>query len=192
MSTENTIESVDLTDDSYVVEQSLIRNKYKALDSTGEIVIRGEQKMLKMKEEFPFVDPQGNNVFTVKAGGILDVAGNYAIIDSATDETVAILDNDYSILQDTWKIRDGETESLIAKIESRGAAVTIARNAIPFVGPLIPHKYEITDGNGDHVGSIDGQLSFKDRYEISIDDSSGVPKETVIAAAMVIDALQGN
>jgi uncharacterized protein YxjI len=192
VSTENTIESVDLTDDSYVVEQSLIRNKYKALDSTGEIVIRGEQKMLKMKEEFPFVDPQGNNVFTVKAGGILDVAGNYAIIDSATDETVAILDNDYSILQDTWKIRDGETESLIAKIESRGAAVTIARNAIPFVGPLIPHKYEITDGNGDHVGSIDGQLSFKDRYEISIDDSSGVPKETVIAAAMVIDALQGN
>lgn len=192
MSTENTIESVDLTDDSYVVEQSLIRNKYKALDSTGEIVIRGEQKMLKMKEEFPFVDPQGNNVFTVKAGGILDVAGNYAIIDSATDETVAILDNDYSILQDTWKIRDGETESLIAKIESRGAAVTIARNAIPFVGPLIPHKYEITDGNGYHVGSIDGQLSFKDRYEISIDDSSGVPKETVIAAAMVIDALQGN
>jgi uncharacterized protein YxjI len=192
VSTENTIESVDLTDDSYVVEQSLIRNKYKALDSTGEIVIRGEQKMLKMKEEFPFVDPQGNNVFTVKAGGILDVAGNYAIIDSATDETVAILDNDYSILQDTWKIRDGETEALIAKIESRGAAVTIARNAIPFVGPLIPHKYEITDGNGDHVGSIDGQLSFKDRYEISIDDSSGVPKETVIAAAMVIDALQGN
>lgn len=192
MSTENTIESVDLTDDSYVVEQSLIRNKYKALDSTGEIVIRGEQKMLKMKEEFPFVDPQGNNVFTVKAGGILDVAGNYAIIDSATDETVAILDNDYSILQDTWKIRDGETEALIAKIESRGAAVTIARNAIPFVGPLIPHKYEITDGNGDHVGNIDGQLSFKDRYEISIDDSSGVPKETVIAAAMVIDALQGN
>lgn len=192
MSTENTIESVDLTDDSYVVEQSLIRNKYKALDSTGEIVIRGEQKMLKMKEEFPFVDPQGNNVFTVKAGGILDVAGNYAIIDSATDETVAILDNDYSILQDTWKIRDGETEALIAKIESRGAAVTIARNAIPFVGPLIPHKYEITDGNGYHVGSIDGQLSFKDRYEISIDDSSGVPKETVIAAAMVIDALQGN
>jgi uncharacterized protein YxjI len=192
VSTENTIESVDLTDDSYVVEQSLIRNKYKALDSTGEIVIRGEQKMLKMKEEFPFVDPRGNNVFTVKAGGILDVAGNYAIIDSATDETVAILDNDYSILQDTWKIRDGETEALIAKIESRGAAVTIARNAIPFVGPLIPHKYEITDGNGDHVGNIDGQLSFKDRYEISIDDSSGVPKETVIAAAMVIDALQGN
>jgi uncharacterized protein YxjI len=192
MSTKNTIESIDLTDDNYVVEQSLIRNKYKALDSTGEVVIRGKQKMLKMKEEFPFLDAGGNELFTVNAAGILDVAGNYAIVDSATDERVAILDNDYSILQDTWRIRDGETEDLIAKIESRGAAVTIARNAVPFLGPLIPHKYEITDKNGNHVGNIDGQLSLKDRYEISIDDSSDVPKETVVAAAMVIDALQGN
>jgi uncharacterized protein YxjI len=60
------------------------------------------------------------------------------------------------------------------------------------LGPLIPHKYEITDADGNHVGNIDGQFSFRDRYEISIDDASSVPKETVIAAAMVIDALQGN
>jgi uncharacterized protein YxjI len=62
----------------------LVRNKYKATDRTGQTVIRGKQKMLKMKEEFPFVDPQGNEVFTVKAAGVIDVAGNYAIIDSAT------------------------------------------------------------------------------------------------------------
>lgn len=186
------ISSIDLIDDEYTVEQSLIRNKYKATDRNGRTVIRGKQKMLKMKEEFPFVDPQGKEVFTVKAAGVIDIAGNYAIIDSATGEEVAILDNDYSILQDTWKVRDAQTEALVAKIESRGAAVTVARNAIPFLGPLIPHKYEITDVNGDHVGNIDGQLSFRDRYQISIDDASDVPKETVIAAAMVIDALQGN
>lgn len=186
------ISSIDLTDDEYTVEQSLIRNKYKALDRNGQTVIRGQQKMLKMKEEFPFVDPQGNEVFTVKAAGVIDIAGNYAIIDSATGEEVAILDNDYSILQDTWRIRDAQTEAPVAKIESRGAAVTIARNAVPFLGPLIPHKYEITDADGDHVGNIDGQFSFRDRYEISIDDASDVPKEAVIAAAMVIDAIQGN
>ena len=191
MSTDG-IRSIDLTDDNYTVEQSLVRNKYKATDRTGQTVIRGKQKMLKMKEEFPFVDPQGNEVFTVKAAGVIDVAGNYAIIDSATGEEVAILDNDYSILQDTWRIRDAQTEAPVAKIESRGAAVTVARNAIPFLGPLIPHKYEITDADGNHVGNIDGQFSFRDRYEISIDDASSVPKETVIAAAMVIDALQGN
>jgi len=192
MATSQGITGVDLTDDQYTVEQALIRNKYKAMDSRGEVVIRGKQKMLKMKEEFPFVDDDDEEVFTVKAGGIIDVAGNYVIVDAETEAEVAVLDNDYSIMQDTWKIRDGRDERLIAQIDSRGAAVTLARNLIPYLGPLIPHKYEITDVDGDHVGSIEGQLSLKDRYEITIDDASDVPKETVIAAAMVIDAIQGN
>jgi len=185
------IRGIELTDDSYVVEQSLIRNKYKAMDRAGNVVIRGKQKMFKLKEEFPFVDADGNDVFTVKAGGMLDVAGNYVLSDAQTGEEVVILDNDYSILQDTWKIRDAQTEAKIAEINSQGALVTIARNVVPF-GGWIPHKYEITDVDGKHVGNIDGQFSLKDRYEITIDDASNVPKEAVIAAAMVIDAIQGN
>ncbi|PSQ40361.1 hypothetical protein BRD10_02395 [Halobacteriales archaeon SW_12_71_31] len=192
MSTDRGITGVDLTDDRYTVEQALVRNKYEATNSRGEVVVRGKQKMLKMKEEFPFVDANDEEVFTVKAGGIIDVAGNYAIVDAETGDEVAVLDNDYSIVQDTWKIRDGRDERLIARIDSRGAAVTLARSLIPYFGTLIPHKYEITDVDGDHVGSIEGQLSLKDRYEITIDDASGVPKETVVAAAMVIDAIQGN
>jgi len=185
------IQGLDLTDDSYTVEQALVRNKYKAMDAAGNVVVRGKQKMLKMKEEFPFTDGDGNDVFTVKAGGIIDVAGNYVLSDAQTGENLVILDNDYSILQDTWKIRDAGDERMIAQIDSRGAAITLARNLIPF-GHWIPHKYEITDADGDHVGNIDGQFSMKDRYEITIDDASDVPKEPIIAAAMVIDAIQGN
>lgn len=187
------IQGLELTDDSYVVEQSLIRNKYKAMDKAGNVVIRGKQKMFKLKEEFPFVDANDNEVFTVKAGGMLDVAGDYTLSDAQTGEELVILDNDYSIFQDTWKIRDARTEAKIAEINSRGAMVTIARNVIPLgLGNLIPHKYEITDVDGNHVGNIDGQFSLKDRYEITIDDASNVPKEAIIAAAMVIDAIQGN
>jgi len=188
---EYSIQGLDLTDDSYTVEQSLIRNKYKAMDEAGNVVVRGKQKMLKMKEEFPFTDADGDDVFTVKAGGIIDVAGNYVLTDSQTGEELVILDNDYSIMQDTWKIRDARDERKIAQIDSRGALVTLARNIVPF-GSWIPHKYEITDIDGNHVGNIDGQLSLKDRYEITIDDASSVPKEPIIAAAMVIDAIQGN
>jgi uncharacterized protein YxjI len=185
------IQGIDLSDDRYTVVQSLIRNKYKAMDASGNVVLRGKQKMFKMKEEFPFTDGDGNDVFTVKAGGIIDVAGNYVLSDAQTGEDLVILDNDYSILQDTWTIRDAETEAALAKIDSRGALTTIARNVLP-LGWLIPHKYEITDQNGAHVGSIDGQISLKDTYEITIDDASDVPKEPIIAAAMVIDAIQGN
>ncbi|NLV05453.1 hypothetical protein GOC83_04800 [Haloarcula rubripromontorii] len=185
------IAGIDLSDDSYTVEQSLVRNKYKAMDAAGNVVLRGKQKMLKMKEQFPFVEANGDEVFEVKAGGIIDVAGNYVLTDSKTGEDIVILDNDYSILQDTWKIRDASTEAKIAEINSQGALVTIARNVVPF-GGWIPHKYEITDQDGTHVGNIDGQFSLKDRYEITIDDASTVPKEPIIAAAMVIDAIQGN
>jgi uncharacterized protein YxjI len=185
------LSTIDLDENEYTVEQSLVRNKYAAYDETGELVLRAKQKMFKMKEEFPFVDPDGNEVFTVKAGGIIDVAGNYAIVDAETGAEIAILDNDYSIFQDTWKIRDSETEAKLAEINSRGALVTMARNLLPF-GEIIPHKYEITDQHGEHVGTIDGQLSLRDRYEITIDDASDVPTDAVVAAAMVIDAIQEN
>jgi len=185
------IRGIDLSDDEYTVEQSLIRNKYAAYDAAGDTVLRGKQKMFKMKEEFPFTDGDGNDVFTVKAGGIIDVAGNYVLTDARTGESLVILDNDYSILQDTWTIRDADTEAKLAQIDSRGAMVTLARHYLPF-GALIPHKYEITDADGGHVGTIAGQFSVRDKYTISIDDASNVPKEAVIAAAMVIDAIQGN
>ncbi|GGO00402.1 LURP-one-related/scramblase family protein [Haloarcula pellucida] len=185
------IQGIALTDDTYTVEQSLVRNKYKAMDAAGNVVLRGKQQMFKLKEKFPFVDADDNEVFEVNAGGIIDVAGNYVLTDSQTGEDVVVLDNDYSILQDTWKVRDAQTEEKLAEINSRGAMVTLARNVLPF-GHWIPHKYEITDQNGDHVGNIDGQFSLKDRYEITIDDASSVPKEPIIAAAMVIDAIQGN
>ncbi|NHN48212.1 hypothetical protein G9464_11445 [Halostella sp. JP-L12] len=185
------ISGIDLSDDRYVVEQSLVRNKYKALDAAGNTVLKGKQKMLKMKEEFPFTGANGDEVFTVKAGGIIDVAGNYVLSDARTGEDLVILDNDYSLFQDTWKIRDARTEAKIAEINSRGALVTLARHYVPF-GGWIPHKYEITDLDGNHVGNISGQFSLRDRYEITIDDASTVPKEPVIAAAMVIDAIQGN
>jgi hypothetical protein len=42
------------------------------------------------------------------------------------------------------------------------------------------------------VGNIGGKLSFRDRYAIKIDDAGNVPKEVVIAAAMVIDAIQNH
>jgi len=89
------IPGVDLHDDEYTVEQSLIRNKYAAYDKQGDVVVRGKQKLLKMKEQFPFVDAEGNEVFEVKASGILDIAGDYALSDARTGEEIVILDNDW-------------------------------------------------------------------------------------------------
>jgi uncharacterized protein YxjI len=171
-------------DDEYRVVQSLVRNKYRAYDAAGDLVLKGKQKMMQMKEEFPFVDADDNPVFTVKAGGILDVAGNYTLTDDTTDKPVVVLDENYTVFTDRWKLRDPETEAIIAEINSK--------SILGHLFSLYPHEYEITDADGTHVGTIDGQFSLKDEYVVRIDDASTVPKEAIVAAAMVIDAIEGN
>ncbi|HET7323595.1 MAG TPA: hypothetical protein VFJ06_04625 [Halococcus sp.] len=189
--TDDVLAGIELTDNEYRVVQSLIRNKYRAYDSAGNLVLKGKQKMFRMKEEFPFVDADDSPVFTVTAGGIFDVAGNYTLTDDVTGEPVVVLDQNWTWVTDRWKLRDPNTEALIAEINSKSKFIDFLRN-IHEIFSLIPHEYEITDADGDHVGSIDGQFSLKDEYVITIDDASDVPKEAIVAAAMVIDAIEGN
>lgn len=186
--------TLSLDDDQYTVVQSLVRNKYRAADSAGNVVLRGKQKLFRMKESFPFVTGEGDPAFRVEASGILDVAGSYDIIDEGTGDPVVTIERKWTWLTDTWKLRDPRDERLIAKITSKSAFVELLRH-VPIVGAVaqyLPHRYEITDVDGSHVGSIDGQFSLRDTYTISIDDASDVPKEAVLAAAMVIDAIEGN
>jgi len=103
------ISTVNLDDDRYEVTQSVVRNKYAVRDSAGNVVLRGKQKMFKLKEEFPFVTGDDDDAFSVKAGGIMDIAGNYAITDAGTGEEVVVLDEDYSLLAENWTIRDPDT-----------------------------------------------------------------------------------
>ena len=188
-STPYDISTVDLNDDRYEVKQSVIRNKYVVRDSAGDVVLRGKQKMFKLKEEFPFVTGDDDDAFTVKAGGIMDVAGNYAIIDAGTGEEIVVLDEDFSLFVENWTIRDPDTGEALATIRSKNKLVSALRHLVA-VANLVPNKYEIFDADGDHVGDIEGKFSLRDAYTVTIDDASDVPKEAVIASACVLDALE--
>lgn len=183
------ISTIDLSDDRYEVKQSAVRNKYTVRDGAGNVVLRGKQKMFKMKEEFPFVTGDGADAFTVKAGGILDVAGNYAIVDAGTGEEVVVLDEDFSLFVENWTIRDPETGTPLATIRSKSKPLSVLRHLVS-VANLVPNKYEIFDADGDHVGDIEGKFSLRDAYTVSIDDASDVPREAVIASACILDALE--
>ena len=188
---DDTIAGLDLTGDEYRVVQSLVRNKYKAYDADGNPVLRGKQKMFKLKEEFPFVDADGNSAFTVKASGVLDFAGDYALVDDRTGETVVVLDRNFTFVHDAWTIRDPDTGNPVAEIKSKSKVVSFLRHVHELFS-LIPHAYEITTPDGRHVGTIDGQFSLKDTYVVRVDEAEGIPKEAVVAAAMVVDAIEGN
>jgi uncharacterized protein YxjI len=182
---------VDLTDDQYRIEQSSVRNKYEAMDADGDTVLRGNHKMFEMQDEIHFTTADGTEVCTATANEAVDIASDYHLTDSKTGEDIVILDNDFSLLQDTWRIRDPADRSVVAEISSRGALVTLGRKLLP-VGGWIPRKFEITDDNGTCIGSIAEEIAVRDRYDITIDTETAVPSVAIVAGAMVIDAIQGN
>ena len=182
-----------MTGDEYRVEQHLLRNKYKVYDGDGELILRAKQKLFKIKEEFPFTDPDGDPVFEIKADSILDTAGDYTVT-TADGDPIAVLDKNWTLLTHRWKVRDPNDERLLAKIESRGIAAELLRNLpiVGIVGQFLPHRYTVEDTDGNDLGEIAGQLSIRDVYEITIDDSGDAAKEALVAAAIAIDALEGN
>jgi uncharacterized protein YxjI len=183
------ISTVDLDGDRYEVKQSMVRNKYTVRDGAGDVVLRGKQTMFKLTEEFPFVTGDDEDAFSVKAGGIVDIGGNYAIVDAGTGEEVVVLDEDYSLFVENWTIRDPETGETLATIRSKSKLMAGLRHLISAAN-FVPNKYEIFDAEGGHVGDIEGKFSLRDAYTVTVDDASDVPKEAVVAAACILDALE--
>jgi uncharacterized protein YxjI len=187
--TEGALSRIDFTDSRYTLKQRAVRNAYTLYDSQENEVLSAKQKLFKMKEEFPFTDPEGNEVFSVKAEQVLDIAGDYAITDSETGEKIAVLKKDFTFLVHRWHIESPEGEKL-AKIESRGKMVGLLR-ALSDIAEIFPHRYTIENADGKQIGTIQGKFSIRDRYVIELDESAE-DREAIMAAAVTIDALEGN
>ena len=191
------LSGINLSGSQYTVEQTgrdkNFQPEYEARDITGNTIFRTTYQMYEEKDEFSFVDADDTEVCRVKAIDTWDIAGEYLLTDGQTDEELVIFDNDLSLLQDTWRLRDADDQSLLAEINSRGGLITLARNLLP-AGQGIAHKYEITDSEGNPVGSIEGEFALFDfdQYKITLTDTSSVPTEAIVVGAIVIDAIQGN
>ena len=189
------ISALGLSGTEYTVEQTgtdkNFRPEYEARDVTGETIFRCTHEMYEGNDTFPFVDTDGTELFTVEATGNWDIAGDYLLTDGQTGEDLVVLDNDVSLLQDTWRIRDAEDESILATINSRGALYTLGRKLLP-AGQWIGHSFEITDSEGSSVGTVESGFAVFDRYEVTIRDRSSVPAGPIVAATVVIDAIQEN
>lgn len=184
------IGGVDLVDDEYVVRQSLVRNRYAVEDATGQVVLRGKQKLFKMKEEFPFTDPDGNVAFRVKAQNLLDIAGDYALVDEATGDTVAIIEKEFTLFKHVYRVRSPDGDHW-ATIESESALVMALKSFSSILG-LLPHTYTISGPDGERLGTIHERFSIRDAYDVELHDTGGAPKEALVATAIAIDALEGN
>lgn len=188
MSTHDVIGGLDLTSDRYVIKQSFVRSKYRVEDDSGTTVLKGKKKRFKIKEEFPFKNPDGDVVFRLKAQNVFDVAGNYTLIDESSGEAFAVVEKAYTLFKHVYRIRSPEGV-LWATIESESALVMALKGSIGIFG-LLPHSYSITGADGSHVGSIEEKLTLRDVYEVEVADTGEAPREAILAAAIAIDALE--
>lgn len=184
----DSITGIDFPSEEYTIEQNLIRNKYE-IRTDGELFLKAKQELFKMKEKFPFVNSRGEEVFSIKAEQMLDIAGDYTLVDSITDEEVAVLSKKFTFLKHVWKVKSTNGRTL-AKIESQSTFLELLRSLSDILS-LLPRKYKITDESGREIGSIKGRFSIKDIYDVKVD--SGIEgREAIIASAVTIDALEGN
>lgn len=183
------IQGLDLSDDRYTAVQSPILKRYKALDSDGSVILRHNLDLLDTLA-FSFTDADGNELFKIKEQVELSLDWKYTLYNARTGAPLVTFENEFSMFQDTWTIWDAQTGGELAEINSRGRQMGFIRQFVPF-GKLIPPKYEIVDHRGEHVGQIKGVISDDDRYEISLDNTTQVPKEPVVIGALIIDVLSG-
>ncbi len=187
---ERDIGGIVLDDNQYTVEQSYFRNKYKVYDSAGNLVLKSKQKLMKMKEEFPFFDANGNTVFRVKAKNVLDISGDYVLTEEGSDEPILVLTKNFTFFHHRWTIKHPDGTE-IADVASRSAVLEALRSLIDFLS-FLPHKYSITTPDGKSIGEIEGHFSLRDKYDIRIHDTESIPKTALVVGAIAIDALEGN
>lgn len=192
------IKGIELTEDYYKVKQRLLFNRYHIYDSDDNLILKAKQKILKLKEDIPFMDEDNNVVFRAKAEGIIDVAGDYAITEESSGEPIVVLDKKYTLFRHKWKIRDHETEELLANVESHNKNIEVLRLIgdllpyLPNVFGFIPHRYDVKDRDGNILAELKGKLSIRDIYEIEINNHRDIPREALVAATITIDALEAN
>ena len=176
-------------DNQYTVKQNLIRNKYQIYNSKGKLILRTKQKLFKLKEEFPFLDSEGNKVFQIKAQNILDIAGDYALT-NPEGEILLILNKKFSFFQHLWEIQNPDKEK-IATIKGESPFIEFLRSQIS-IGSFLPRKYSIRSEH-KQIGKIKKKLGIRDIYKIKLEeDTKNIPKKYLAIASIAIDALEGN
>jgi len=168
-----------------------IGNKYYIEDTEGNILGFCKQKILKLKEDIRIFSDSSekNELFRIKQKQILDVEGNFAVIDSYTGEEIGYIKRSWlkSFFKHTWEIYDNNKNE-IGKITEKSAWLNFARH-LPYVGPLVPFKM-VMSLNDKQIGTINQKVKIiGDIWEMHCDE---VPKDfdrRVLASCILLMGL---
>ncbi len=115
-------------------------------------------------------------LFCIKQQQIIDIWGNFAVVDSYTNADVGYLRRKglkSSFARDEWEIYD-DAQRPVGRIYESSLARALARKYLPYVGALIPEKV-ILELDGRPVAEIN--QSFKIVGDIWEIDCQNIPPD---------------
>jgi uncharacterized protein YxjI len=142
---------------------------------------------LKLKEDFRFTTPDGEEAFRVRADSVLDISAAYDIVDARTDERIGSVRREVaSFFKHEYTLLDADGEVVAILREDNRLMAALRR----LVTTLIPFSYDIVGPDGTPLGSVDEQFSFRDTYAIEL--TGDVDPRLAVVGTVVVDAIEGN
>ncbi|WP_327049369.1 hypothetical protein OG320_16700 [Microbispora sp. NBC_01189] len=156
--------------------------------SEGELVGFAEQKRMALKEQVTlYTDESRETVLAgFKARKVLDIAGEYDVVDHAGASIGTFRKNfGQSLLRSTWHLQQPGLPTLTG--HERNFVVALLRR---FADSLewLPYHFDFSIG-ASIAFSVDRRWGLRDRYAIEIHDPR-LDRRLVIAMAVALDALQ--
>lgn len=171
----------------------------------GSLVAFAQQKRLAFKEKVTFYADEAKTapVFTFRAEKVLDVHGRY-FVEDLQGQTIGMFRKLFgkSLFVSTWRVMDATgTERYEVKENNEGLAVLRRFGGmLPIIGDIVEmvvlffkYHFMIIDlATGVEVGTDSKTTTFRDHYELALDDASAAAIDWRVwtAMAVALDALQ--
>jgi uncharacterized protein YxjI len=138
-----------------------IGNKYWLEDQSGAVLGFCKQKLFKLKEDIRIYtdENESQELFRIKQEQIMDAWGNFAVIDSATNNKLGFVKRNIisAFVKDTWELYNTSNQ-MVGKIEETSTGSALARKYLPG-GALIPEKMRL-EMNGQILADINQEFKI--------------------------------
>lgn len=138
-----------------------VGNKYWLEDYNGNVLGFCKQKLFKLKEDIRIYTDENmtNELFCIKQEQIMDVWGNFAVIDSYTNTKLGYIKRKLmsEIGRDSWEFYNAN-DQLIGRIYEPSLGSALARKYMPG-GALIPEKMVLEIG-GQVVADVNQKFKI--------------------------------
>lgn len=172
---------------------TLLGAKFHVYDPEGNLVGFSKQKAFKLKEDIRIFTDESmtQERVAIKARSIIDFSAAYDVVDSKSGNRLGTLRRKgmASFLRDSWVVLDAQ-EREVGKIQEDSMGLALVRRFLLNLIPQVFHFRE-EDGGEDFAEFRTHFNPFVHRMTVTIHDACPVPTPLVLAAGILLAAIEG-